>query len=68
MTAKKTAKAKAPAHIGRPRVSSDDGPSTEVRARVGTARAEKFHALGGPAWLREQIDRARLPTPASAAS
>lgn len=64
MTAKKTAKAKkAPAHIGRPRASEDDGPSVAVRARVGTARAEKFHALGGPAWLREQIDRARLPTP-----
>lgn len=65
MTAKKTAKAKVPAHIGRPRVGDDDGPSTVVRARVGSARAEKFHALGGPAWLREQIDRARLPSNAS---
>lgn len=65
MTAKKTAKAKAPAHIGRPRASEDDGPSVVVRARVGTARAQKFHALGGPAWLREQIDRARLPAGAS---
>jgi len=57
------------ARIGRPPVSNDDGPSMTIRARVGSDRAKKFHALGGPAWLREQIDRAQLPmSPAPAAA
>lgn len=58
-----------PAHVGRPRVSGDDGPSAMLRARVGSARLEKFNALGGARWLRDQIDRAKLqksPAPAAA--
>jgi len=50
------------------------------RPRVGTARVavnvllrdeaqqEKFRLLGGSAWLRERIDRARLPIPPESAS
>jgi hypothetical protein len=45
---------------GRPPIAPED------RARVGSIRLTaaqwaKLHALGGAAWLREKIDRARLP-------
>ncbi len=65
MASKKTP-AKAPQHGGaRPgagRKPLAEGQETETYTlRITQAQREKLDALGGAAWLRERIDRARLP-------
>lgn len=45
---------------GRPRVAPVD-ESVIYRLRMSAAQREKLAALGGAAWVREQIERARLP-------
>jgi len=46
---------------GRPPVSEDEGPSAVLRARVGAERVAKVKRLGGAAWLRKAIDKAKEP-------
>jgi hypothetical protein len=65
MASKKTS-AKAPQHGGaRPgagRKPLAEGQETQiVSIRLTKAQRDKLDALGGAAWLRERIDRARLP-------
>lgn len=56
---------KAPAkRMGRPPAPPGVGQTEMIRARCTPAQREKFDALGGPDWLRRQIERATLPRPA----
>jgi hypothetical protein len=41
--------------------------SERISARVTPEEKEKFKELGGAAWLRQQIRRAKIPTPKSGA-
>lgn len=64
MASKKTPKP--PQHGGaRPgagRKPLAEGQETQiVSVRLTSAQREKLDALGGAAWIRERIDRARLP-------
>lgn len=52
-----------PRQRGRPPVPADRALTGRVRARVTPAQEAKFESLGGSAWLRRQIDRARIPIP-----
>lgn len=48
---------------GRPPVPEDERLSVPVVVRLTTALRDKLTQLGGPAWLREQIKKAKLPPP-----
>jgi hypothetical protein len=56
MTTKKTIERKP----GRPRI--EDGAETvPVSMRMTVQQREKLTKLGGPAWVREKIDKAKVP-------
>ena len=44
---------------GRPPVPEDEARSARIEARVTPEQREKFERLGGPTWLRRQIERAK---------
>lgn len=48
-----------PRPAGRPPLMH--GEQVQVTLRLTVAQREKLAALGGAAWVREQIERARLP-------
>lgn len=45
--------------VGRPRVMH--GEQVQVTLRLTAAQREKLAALGGAAWVRAQIERAKRP-------
>ena len=57
------AKVPADATHGRHRSTSDDAKlTTKVPFRLTPEQAEKFHMLGGSAWLRQQLSRSIEPS------
>ena len=46
---------------GRPFLSPDEARTMRADARVTPEQHAKFQRLGGPTWLRRQIDRAKEP-------
>jgi hypothetical protein len=51
-----------PRKPGRPRLPDSERYSERVEIRCTKAQREKLDRLGGVAWIRERIDRAREPT------
>ena len=45
--------------MGRP-LLHDEVLSVQVMLRLTPGQRDKLHALGGPAWLRARIDRAKV--------
>ena len=46
---------------GRPAVPPNEARTMRADARVTPEQHAKFQRLGGPTWLRRQIDRAKEP-------
>jgi hypothetical protein len=44
---------------GRPTIPPDEARSARIDARVTPEQRAKYERLGGPAWLRRQIERAK---------
>jgi hypothetical protein len=47
---------------GRPRLPDSERFTEVVQVRCTKAQREKLDRLGGVAWIRERIDRAKEPT------
>jgi hypothetical protein len=55
-----TAEQAAPKRLGRPPDAPGVAKSETVLLRMTPAQREKLAALGGPEWVRQQIERAKV--------
>lgn len=53
-------KQSAPKGRGRPRLDEEES-TVPITLRMTTTQREKLAKLGGPPWVRERIDKAKLP-------
>jgi len=60
MTNKSTAGKESPKRLGRPELPPEKSKSKTVLIRMTDAHHEKYLALGGPEWMRQQIERAKV--------
>jgi hypothetical protein len=46
---------------GRPRAPPDKALTARAELRLTPAQKEKLELLGGPDWIRDRIDKAKIP-------